>query len=131
MGVLGFYIPFEEWPEEVKANYGYDPERAERLLDEAGYPRGADGIRFKTTLLIDDNRGDVEYTQVAKDYWAQIGVDVEMSLTDVPTLSAHWNHHTYEGYGPRRKGHRLLPPSIRTNSGLLERKLEHVWGPGP
>ena len=28
--------------------YYYDPEGAEKLLDEAGYPRGADGIRFKT-----------------------------------------------------------------------------------
>ena len=103
-GVIGFYVPFEEWPEEVKANYGYDPERAEKLLDEAGYPRGADGTRFKTTLLIDDTRGDPEYTQVAKDYWAKIGVDVEINLTDVPTLSSHWNAHTYEGMALGERG---------------------------
>ena len=41
-------IPFEEWPEEVKKGYQYDPEGAEVLLDAAGYPRGADGTRFKT-----------------------------------------------------------------------------------
>ena len=28
----------------------YDKEKAEQLLDEAGYPRGADGVRFSTTL---------------------------------------------------------------------------------
>ena len=33
--------PFEEWPEELTQYYRYDPEGAEALLDEAGYPRGA------------------------------------------------------------------------------------------
>ena len=46
----GYYVPFEEWPEAVKQGYLHDPEGAEKLLDEAGYPRGADGIRFKTFL---------------------------------------------------------------------------------
>ena len=46
--VLGYTVPFEEWPDEVKQYYRYDPEEAERLLDEAGYPRGADGVRFST-----------------------------------------------------------------------------------
>ena len=97
--VLGFYTPFAEWPEEVKANYGYDPERAEKLLDEAGYPRGADGIRFKTPLYYSDFRGsDVEYTQASKDYWAQIGVDVEINMMDLTTLISHMHGaHTYEG----------------------------------
>ena len=48
VGVKGFFVPFEEWPEEVKTGYRYDPDGAEKLLDEAGYPRGADGTRFKT-----------------------------------------------------------------------------------
>ena len=96
-GVIGFYTPFAEWPEELKANYGYDPERAERLLDEAGYPRGTDGTRFKTTYLTTTTRGDIEFTQVAKDYWAQIGVDVELDVVDQETMMSHWNNHTYEG----------------------------------
>ncbi len=29
---------------------GYDPDEANRLLDEAGYPRGDDGIRFETHI---------------------------------------------------------------------------------
>ena len=95
--VLGFYTPFEEWPEEVKAMYGYDPERAEKLLDEAGYPRGSDGTRFKTELVLDPVRADVEVVQVAKDYWSQIGVDVEINVTDVATISSLINAHSYEG----------------------------------
>ena len=73
----GYYIPFEEWDEEVKQYYRYDPEAAEKLLDEAGYPRGADGARFKTTL----NYGawaTLDYAEIAAAYWAEIGVDVEI-----------------------------------------------------
>ena len=47
VGIKGYYIPFEEWDEEVKQYYRYDPEAADKLLDEAGYPRGADGTRFR------------------------------------------------------------------------------------
>ena len=46
----GYTTPFAEWPEEIKKYYTYDPEGAEALLDAAGLPRGADGIRFKTVL---------------------------------------------------------------------------------
>ena len=35
-GTKGYYTPFEEWPEELKQYYRYDPEGAEKLLDEAG-----------------------------------------------------------------------------------------------
>ena len=47
-GGIGYHIPFDQWPEDLKKVFDYDPEGAEALLDAAGYPRGADGIRFKT-----------------------------------------------------------------------------------
>ena len=71
VGAQGFYVPFEEWPEEVKKAYSYDPEGAEQLLDEAGYPRGADGTRFKTSARV---LGSASYAEIAAAYWAEIGV---------------------------------------------------------
>jgi peptide/nickel transport system substrate-binding protein len=41
-----YHSPFEEWPAELKQYYTYDPQGAEKLLDEAGYPRGSDGFRY-------------------------------------------------------------------------------------
>ena len=82
-------IQFEQWPEDVKKVFDYDPEEAEALLDEAGYPRGADGIRFKTDFLHLD-RFDINYSQLLASYWSKIGVDVEIDVQ--PAAS----------FGPRR-----------------------------
>ena len=94
--VPGYHIPFAEWPEEVKKGYMYDPEGAEKLLDEAGYPRGADGIRFKTTVNHYISF-DLNYQQIAAEYWRAIGVDVEIDVADGPTLAARRKDHTFEG----------------------------------
>ncbi len=75
----GFFIPFDEWPEEVKKGYMYDPEGAEKLLDEAGYPRGADGIRFKTSYIHAPHRA-TSYAELAVSYWGEIGVDLEIQV---------------------------------------------------
>ena len=97
---IGFYTPFEEWPEDVKANYDYDPERAEAVLDAAGYPRGADGIRFSTKLMIDPAQtywSDMDHAQLAATYWAEIGVGVELDLMEGAALGERKRAHTYEG----------------------------------
>ena len=97
----GHYTPFEEWPEELKQYYRYDPDGAEKLLDEAGYPRGADGIRFTAEYLHRDVI-DLGYTEVAAGYWADIGVDVTTRIMDTGDLGCcqsryrvrdgHWRH---------------------------------------
>ena len=78
---IGSIFRFEEWPEEIKQYYRYDPEGAEKLLDEAGYPRGADGIRFKTVHEHMDYF-DFDYAQIALEYLRAIGIDVEVKLND-------------------------------------------------
>ena len=80
----GFFIPFDEWPEEVKKGYMYDPEGAEQLLDEAGYPRGTEGIRFKTSYVHSPS-WETSYAELALSYWGEIGVDVEMQVPSSQT----------------------------------------------
>ena len=85
-GVIGraltdYIVPFEEWPEDLQNAYSYDPEGAEALLDEAGYPRGADGVRFSVPVQL-SNTYNNDYLPISKEYWRAIGVEVADELMD-------------------------------------------------
>ena len=83
---MPFGTPFEEWPEEVKKTYRYDPAGAEALLDAAGLTRGADGIRYKTRMAYYE-RFDPSYAELVAGYWRQIGVVIEIDAgMDWPTI---------------------------------------------
>ena len=94
--MVGFVTPFDQWPAEVKRNYNYNAERAELLLDEAGLPRGADGIRFRTTL---EPIGvwDLSFFELAVQQWGEIGVEVEIINADGANWAARVREHEYEG----------------------------------
>ena len=85
LGMSGSYVPYSEWPQEVQDAYSYNADGAEKLLDEAGYPRGADGIRFKTTANFRDFE-DVGWIESLVAYWSEIGVDVRLE----PFPTAQW-----------------------------------------
>jgi peptide/nickel transport system substrate-binding protein len=72
----GYYTPFNEWPEEVKAGYIYNPEGARQLLADAGYPNG-----FKTTCVA-TNTYDLDLVQIVQGYLEEIGVDVELQIME-------------------------------------------------
>lgn len=66
--------------------YAYDLRRAEQLLDEAGYKRGANGTRFK--LTIDFVPFGDQYPKVAqyvRQQFVQIGIDAEVRSSDFAT----------------------------------------------
>ena len=75
----GWSWPMEDWPEDVKKGYMYDPAGAEALLDEAGYTRGADGYRFKVKLASAD-KWDPTYPEIIMGYFEAIGVDSELDI---------------------------------------------------
>ena len=107
-GLIGYVVPFEEWPEELKEEYAYNPERAEELLDEAGYPRDADGIRFKTTYDHVEFY-DLDYYQLVMSYLGKIGIDVEIRVHDNAAHIALWREHTYEGMVNGNTGTEINP----------------------
>ena len=83
----GWTTPFEEWPEAVRKVYTHDPAGAEALLDAAGYPRGADGTRFKT-VLTHLERYDTTFAELVAAQWGEVGVDVEVRVTPGPEFVA-------------------------------------------
>ena len=86
---------YEEWPDEVKREYEYRPEDAEALLDEAGYPRGADGVRFTLTVA-NSPRHESTYVEIVGEFFRAIGVDIELSTYTEAEGAAAWSADTHE-----------------------------------
>ena len=95
ISIPGYVTRFEEFPAEIKQYYTHDPEGAEKLLDESGYPRGADGVRLKVTLDWRDAY-DFGYVEIVTGYWADIGVDVETTVMATPEWVDRKNTEVYE-----------------------------------
>lgn len=87
----------ENYTDDVQT-YPYDIEKAKALLDEAGYPAGADGVRFK---LRHRPAPWGEYTQLWSEYYAQamkeIGIQVELVTNDAPGfLNGVYRDHDFD-----------------------------------
>jgi len=67
-------------------SYEYDPGKANRLLDEAGFPRGSNGVRFHLTHdylpITDTFKQTAEYLKQAL---KAVGIDVTIRGQDFPT----------------------------------------------
>ena len=98
---------FEEWPEDVKKVFDYDPEGAESLLDEAGYKRGADGVRFKVTHYHRDVY-DLNYVELVASYWNKIGVDVEIQVVTTADFVARRSEDDFEMISAEAAGRWIL-----------------------
>ena len=98
---------FEDWPEDVKKVFDYDPEGAEALLDEAGYKRGADGVRFKVTHYHRDVY-DLNYVELVASYWNKIGVDVEIQVVTTADFVARRSEDDFEMISAEAAGRWIL-----------------------
>jgi peptide/nickel transport system substrate-binding protein len=79
-------------------SYAFDPKRAEALLDEAGYRRGANGMRFALTIL---PAPWFEQTRQFGDYLRQalrtIGIDARIASNDAPAhIKAVYTDHAFD-----------------------------------
>ena len=119
----GIAWPYEEWPEEVKREYEYHPEEAEALLDEAGYPRGADGVRFEVKLAHFD-RFEPTHPELIMGYFEAIGVASELVVQTTAEMGARGRAETAEwellsgGYGNTFR--QTVIESVCQNAGARE-----------
>ena len=103
----GYYVPYEEWPEEIKERYTYDPAAAEALLDEAGFPRGANGIRFETISLAWAG-APTGYQELATAYWREIGIAVELEAMQPAQLAKIASSSMHEAMRTGEMSHHYL-----------------------
>jgi len=90
--------------------YPYDPAMAEKLLDEAGYPRGADGVRFKTKLQSPRGRylNDVNVALAVGAFLTEVGVETEVEVLDWASV-----------YTPLIRNHDAGPLFLLGSGGVL------------
>jgi ABC-type transport system substrate-binding protein len=73
-----------EWEKQFEAKYGYDPDKAKKLIAQAGYPNG-----FKVTLISTVLPGLPEMPQLVEAmdlYLRRIGLQVEIKAMDFSAL---------------------------------------------
>ncbi|MEJ1974963.1 MAG: ABC transporter substrate-binding protein [Acetobacteraceae bacterium] len=63
--------------------YAYDPARARKMLDDAGFKPGPDGTRFTLNLVFQSSRAeDIQMAQVLQRNWQAVGVKVVLKQTE-------------------------------------------------
>jgi peptide/nickel transport system substrate-binding protein len=68
-------FPYQEWPQDLKGEYAYNPSFAKKLLADAGYPHG-----FKTNVVTDAS-ADLTLLEIIKTYFAAVGIDMEIRMS--------------------------------------------------
>jgi peptide/nickel transport system substrate-binding protein len=79
-----FYTPAIPWAYNpyTKAP-GYDPKLAEKLFDEAGYPRGKDGYRFEAVLVYFQGQVWADMAAVIKEQLDKVGIKVKLEEYEI------------------------------------------------
>ena len=63
---------------DVESTSGYDPRQAAQLLDAAGYPAGADGVRFTLDAVVVDDATVRRASETIRQMLAQVGIRVRL-----------------------------------------------------
>lgn len=119
---LGYWIPVTQaaLPEHPTAfledveGFKYDPERAKKLLAEAGYPNG-----FKTRIIAKTNENKDVITAF-QNYFSEIGVETKIDLCD----RGRWAANNKEGW---QNGMMFATMNVTTNGPLNVRLQTGHW----
>jgi peptide/nickel transport system substrate-binding protein len=84
--------------------YGYDPARAERLLDSGGFPRGADGIRFHLAFKTSTDESTRLTSAAIADQWKRVGVALDLRPLEFATFFSDISRGSFQLYTLRWVG---------------------------
>jgi len=102
-------LPPNHWAYEPHVpRYEYDPARAERLLDAAGFPRpagaGGHAMRLKLTLKTSTEEITRLLGAVLQEQWRRVGVELELRPLELATLYADITRGNFQLYTLRWVG---------------------------
>lgn len=76
-------VDYDRWAQEAQEAYRYDPDEAQRLLEEAGY---SDGFELSLYAYELPAAPLPQIAQTIANYWREIGVDVQYQAVDFAAL---------------------------------------------
>jgi peptide/nickel transport system substrate-binding protein len=88
------------WTGDV-ARYDFDPARAARLLDEARYKRGADGVRFRLTMKTSNDEGARLLAAVLQQQLAGVGIALDLRSYETATFLSDVARGAFQMYSLR------------------------------
>jgi peptide/nickel transport system substrate-binding protein len=101
-------LPPGNWAYETNVpRYGYDPAKAEALLDQAGFPRRGDphsGKRLQLTLKSSTDQSVRLLSEVLQDQWRRVGIDLQLQPLEFATLFSDITRGNFQIYTLRWVG---------------------------
>lgn len=91
-------------PESAQQPIEYNPELAEKILDQAGYPRAKDGVRLRLHFKTTPVRDGFETTQVLREMLGKIGVELTLEVVEPAVFFASIRKKAFELYTSRWVG---------------------------
>ena len=98
-------LPPNHWAFDADVQqYDFDPAHAARLLDAAGYPRGADGVRLRLTLKTSTDEFTRLTSAAIADQWKRVGVVLELRPLEFATFYSDITRGSFQMYTLRWVG---------------------------
>ena len=115
----------QRWQDDFDKNYGFDPELAKQLLDQAGFPGDANGQnRFRIEVRQSSLPGFPEVIEVAQTVaqsLQEIGIDAHIIETEFSQAQ--------DAFRDRHDAHFLLP--VRQSIRPITANMPIYWYTGP
>lgn len=98
-------LPPNHWAYDPNVQqYGYDPAQAEHLLDAAGFPRGADGVRFHLTMKTSTEESTRLLSEALAAEWRRVGIVLDLRPLEMATLLSDASRGSFQLYTLRWVG---------------------------
>jgi peptide/nickel transport system substrate-binding protein len=109
-------LPPQHWAYDAAAKaYPYDPAQARKLLDEAGYRAGADGVRFHLMMKTSTDEGTRLLCAVLQQQLREVGIALDIRSYEFATFYADVTKGAFQLYSMRWVGGSNQDPDVFEN----------------